>query len=286
MRTTTQLRNLLEADELIVAPGAADALVARIIEQTGFPALYLTGAGVAYTSIGPDLGLLGMSEMVSRLEYICEAVSIPVIADGDTGYGNALSVIRTVRAYEKAGAAAIQLEDQVMPKKCGHLAGKQLIEASEMVNKIKSAVDARKDRDFMIVARTDARAVLGLESAIERAQLYREAGADVIFVEAPESVEEMRQLNSKIKAPTLANMVEGGKTPLLPNQKLAEMGYKIVIYPNSAIRVIARAVSNLMRSLKESGTTQGEFEQMFLFDKVNDIIGLAQWRELEKKYQG
>ena len=286
MRTTTQLRNLLEADELIVAPGAADALVARIIEQTGFPALYFTGAGVAYTSVGPDLGLLGMSEMVSRLEYICEAVSIPVIADGDTGYGNALNVIRTVRAYEKAGAAAIQLEDQVMPKKCGHLAGKQLIEASEMVNKIKSAVDARKDRDFVIVARTDARAVLGLERAIERAQLYREAGADVIFVEAPESVEEMRQLNSKIKAPTLANMVEGGKTPLLPNQKLAEIGYKIVIYPNSAIRVIAKAVSKLMSSLKESGTTQGEFEQMFLFDKVNDIIGLAQWRELEKRYQG
>ncbi len=286
MRTTTQLRNLLEADELIVAPGAADALVARIIEQTGFPALYFTGAGVAYTSVGPDLGLLGMSEMVSRLEYICEAVSIPVIADGDTGYGNALNVIRTVRAYEKAGAAAIQLEDQVMPKKCGHLAGKQLIEASEMVNKIKSAVDARKDRDFVIVARTDARAVLGLESAIERAQLYREAGADVIFVEAPESVEEMRQLNSKIQAPTLANMVEGGKTPLLPNRELKEIGYKIVIYPNSAIRVIAKAVSKLMNSLKESGTTQGEFEQMFLFDKVNDIIGLAQWRELEKRYQG
>ena len=286
MRTTTQLRNLLEADELIVAPGAADALVARIIEQTGFPALYLTGAGVAYTSVGPDLGLLGMSEMVSRLEYICEAVSIPVIADGDTGYGNALNVIRTVRAYEKAGAAAIQLEDQVMPKKCGHLAGKQLIEASEMVNKIKSAVDARKDRDFVIVARTDARAVLGLERAIERAQLYREAGADVIFVEAPESVEEMRQLNSKIQAPTLANMVEGGKTPLLPNRELKEIGYKIVIYPNSAIRVIAKAVSKLMNSLKESGTTQGEFEQMFLFDKVNDIIGLAQWRELEKRYQG
>ncbi len=286
MRTTTQLRNLLEADELIVAPGAADALVARIIEQTGFPALYFTGAGVAYTSVGPDLGLLGMSEMVSRLEYICEAVSIPVIADGDTGYGNALNVIRTVRAYEKAGAAAIQLEDQVMPKKCGHLAGKQLIEASEMVNKIKSAVDARKDRDFVIVARTDARAVLGLERAIERAQLYREAGADVIFVEAPESVEEMRQLNSKIQAPTLANMVEGGKTPLLPNRELKEIGYKIVIYPNSAIRVIAKAVSKLMNSLKESGTTQGEFEQMFLFDKVNDIIGLAQWRELEKRYQG
>lgn len=285
MRTTTRLRNLLEADELIVAPGAADALVARIIEQTGFPALYLTGAGVAYTSIGPDLGLLGMSEMVSRLDYICEAVSIPVIADGDTGYGNALNVIRTVRAYEKAGAAAIQLEDQVMPKKCGHLAGKQLIEASEMVNKIKAAVDARKDQDFLIVARTDARAVLGLERAIERAQRYREAGADVIFVEAPESVEEMRKINSMINAPTLANMVEGGKTPLLPNQNLAEIGYKIVIYPNSAIRVIAKSVSNLMQSLKESGSTQGEFEHMFLFDKVNEIIGLAHWRDLEKEYQ-
>lgn len=285
MRTTTQLRQLLQAGELIVAPGAADALVARIIEQAGFPALYLTGAGVAYTTVGPDLGLLGLSEMVNRLEYISEAVRVPVIADGDTGYGNALNVIRTVRAYEKAGAAAIQLEDQVMPKKCGHLAGKQLIEASEMVHKIKAAADARLDADFVIVARTDARAVLGLEAAIERAQLYLEAGADVIFVEAPESIEEMRQINRQIKAPTLANMVEGGKTPLLPNQKLKDIGYNIVIYPNSAIRVMTKAVSKLMSVLKESGTTQGELEQMFLFNDVNSIIGLDRWKELEKKYQ-
>lgn len=285
MRTTTQLRQLLQAGELIVAPGAADALVARIIEQAGFPALYLTGAGVAYTTVGPDLGLLGMSEMVNRLEYICEAVRVPVIADGDTGYGNALNVIRTVKAYEKAGAAAIQLEDQVMPKKCGHLAGKQLIEASEMVHKIKAAVDARLDSDFVIVARTDARAVLGLNAAIERAQLYLEAGADVIFVEAPESIEEMKEINRRLNAPTLANMVEGGKTPLLPNQKLKEIGYKIVIYPNSAIRVMTKAVSRLMDALKESGTTQGQLDQMFLFNQVNNIIGLDRWKELEKKYQ-
>ncbi|WP_206811542.1 isocitrate lyase/PEP mutase family protein [Paradesulfitobacterium ferrireducens] len=285
MRTTTQLRQLLLAGELIVAPGAADALVARIIEQAGFPALYLTGAGVAYTTVGPDLGLLGMSEMVNRLEYICEAVRVPVIADGDTGYGNALNVIRTVKAYEKAGAAAIQLEDQVMPKKCGHLAGKQLIEASEMVHKIKAAVDARLDSDFVIVARTDARAVLGLNAAIERAQLYLEAGADVIFVEAPESIEEMKEINCRLNAPTLANMVEGGKTPLLPNQKLKEIGYNIVIYPNSAIRVMTKAVSRLMDALKESGTTQGQLDQMFLFNQVNNIIGLDRWKELEKKYQ-
>lgn len=286
MRTTTQLRNLLQSNELIVAPGAADALIARIIEQAGFPALYLTGAGVAYTTVGPDIGLLGMSEMINRLEYICDAVGIPVIADGDTGYGNALNVIRTVKAYEKAGAAAIQLEDQVMPKKCGHLSGKQLIEAGEMANKIKAAADARRDSDFVIVARTDARAVLGLNAAIERAQLYLEAGADIIFVEAPESIEEMQQINRQFNAPTLANMVEGGKTPLLPNQTLQELGYKVVIYPNSAIRVMTKAVSQLMHALKESGTTQGELEQMFLFDKVNQIIGLTQWREMERKYQG
>lgn len=286
MRTTTQLRNLLQSNELIVAPGAADALIARIIEQAGFPALYLTGAGVAYTTVGPDIGLLGMSEMINRLEYICDAVGIPVIADGDTGYGNALNVIRTVKAYEKAGAAAIQLEDQVMPKKCGHLSGKQLIEAGEMANKIKAAADARRDSDFVIVARTDARAVLGLNAAIERAQLYLEAGADIIFVEAPESIEEMQQINRQFNAPTLANMVEGGKTPLLPNQTLQKLGYKVVIYPNSAIRVMTKAVSQLMHALKESGTTQGELEQMFLFDKVNQIIGLTQWREMERKYQG
>lgn len=284
MKVAASLRKLLQGEQLIVAPGAADALVARIIEQAGFPALYITGAGVSYTSVGPDIGLLTMTEMVTRLNYICEAVSIPVIADGDTGYGNPLNVIRTVQSYEKAGAAAIQLEDQIMPKRCGHMSGKQLISSEEMVNKISAATDARKDQDFVIVARTDARSVLGLEAAIERAQQYVEAGADVIFVEAPESIEEMEAINKHLKVPTLANMVEGGKTPLLENKQLHDLGYKIVIYPNSALRVMSKAVSDLMVSLRESGSTQSSMNSMFLFDKVNNILNLPKWQELERRY--
>ncbi|KKM10117.1 carboxyvinyl-carboxyphosphonate phosphorylmutase [Clostridiales bacterium PH28_bin88] len=285
MRQTSRLRKLLSQKDIIIAPGAADALVARIIEKAGFNALYLTGAGVSYTTLGlPDVGLITMTEMVTRAENICSVVNLPVIADGDTGYGNALNVSRTVRAYERAGVAAIQLEDQVFPKHCGHMAGKQLISRQEMVGKIKAALDARTDHDFVVIARTDARGVTGLADALERAQAYEEAGADVIFVEAPESVEEMRRITSAVQLPTLANMVEGGKTPLLSASELQNIGYKIVIFPNTAIRSLIKTVTEVMQELHATGTTKGLLNRMLTFNELNALLGLNRVREQEQRY--
>lgn len=280
-----RLRERLQEKEIVIAPGAYDALTATLCEQAGFEAVYLTGAGVSYSTLGKsDVGLITMTEMADKAAYICDAVSIPVIADGDTGYGNALNVMRTVREYERAGVAAIQLEDQLFPKRCGHLANKALISADEMVAKIHAAVDARKDENFLIIARTDARAVEGLEAAIERALRYEEAGADVIFVEAPTSEEELDQVARRLNKPLLANMVEGGKTPLVPAQRLQEMGYSIVIYPNSVTRVIAKAAADFYRELKQTGSTTGYADRMLTFDQLNQVLGLAQIRQLEQKY--
>ncbi|MCL6448121.1 MAG: oxaloacetate decarboxylase [Armatimonadetes bacterium] len=286
MHQRKKLRELLTKEGIIVAPGAADALVAKIIEKAGFQALYLTGAGVSFTTLGlPDLGLLTMTEMVGRAENICSAVEIPVIADGDNGYGNALNVVRTVRAYERAGVAAIQLEDQAFPKRCGHLAGKQLISRQEMVGKIKAALDARADDDFVVIVRTDARAVNGLADALERAKAYEEAGADVIFVEAPETVEEMRRITSAVEVPTMANMVEGGRTPLLSARELEQIGYKIVIFPNAALRVIARTVTEMMQVLYVTGTTRSLLDRMLTFEEINELVGIKEMRELEERYK-
>ena len=215
MKPTQTLRALINRKGIIVAPGAHDALVARIIARTGFNALYMTGGGISYTTLGkPDIGLITLSEMVQKAAYICEASELPVIADGDTGYGNALNVMRTVKEYERAGVACVQLEDQVLPKRCGHMSGKALVSKGEMIGKIKAACDTRIDHDFLIMARTDARAVEGLGSALERAHLYREAGADILFIEAPESVDEMKQLCAEfVGVPLLANMVEEGRRP-------------------------------------------------------------------------
>lgn len=280
-----RLRERLQEKEILLAPGAYDALTATLCEQAGFEAVYLTGAGVSYSTLGKsDVGLITMSEMAEKAAYICEAVSIPVIADGDTGYGNALNVMRTVREYERAGVAAIQLEDQQFPKRCGHLANKALISADEMVAKIHAALDARKDENFLIIARTDARAVEGMDAAIERALRYEEAGADVIFVEAPASEEELRHVARQLHKPLLANMVEGGKTPLIPAQQLQEMGYSIVIYPNSVTRVIAKAAGEFYRELKATGTTTGYATRMLQFDELNQVLGLAYIRQLEQKY--
>lgn len=285
MKQTKRFRQILQGKEIIVAPGAADCLVAKVIEKAAFPAVYLTGAGVSYTCLGlPDVGLVTMSEMVMRAEQICSSIAIPVIADGDTGYGNALNVQRTVRAYEQAGVAAIQLEDQVFPKRCGHMSGKQLISEQEMVGKLKAAVDARVDEDFVIIARTDARMVDGLEHALERARAYQEAGADVIFVEGPESPEELKKIAATISLPTLANMVEGGRTPLLTTKELADMGFKIVIYPNAAIRVISKALLGLMKEIAEQGTTKGYLDNMLMFGEFNELLGLKELREKESRY--
>ncbi|HZJ90478.1 MAG TPA: oxaloacetate decarboxylase [Oscillospiraceae bacterium] len=285
MKRTTQLRKLFESGEIIVAPGAHDALTAKIIDKVGFSAVYMTGYGQAASHLGnPDVGLLTMTEMVARAAAIVETTEIPVIADADTGFGNAINVMRTVREYEKAGVACIQLEDQLMPKKCGHMLGRQVIPKKEMVGKIKAAVDARQDPDFMIMARTDARTVFGIEEALERGLAYQEAGADIIFIESPESEAEMEEINKTISVYTLANMVEGGRTPLLPNEQLEKLGYDLIIYPTASTYVTTKAMKTLMERLKEEGTTTNMVSDMVTFSEFNDLIGLADIRELEEKY--
>ncbi|TWH48084.1 oxaloacetate decarboxylase [Sporomusa sp. KB1] len=285
MKKTTVLRQLLAGKSIVVTPGAHDALTAKIIEKTGFPAVYMTGYGQAASHLGkPDVGLLTMTEMVARAANIVEAVSIPVIADADTGFGNAVNVMRTVREYEKAGVAAIQLEDQVAPKKCGHMTGRQVVSKEEMVGKIKAAVDARCDNDLVIIARTDARTVHGINEALDRAKAYEEAGADLLFVESPESIEEMKLITSSFNIPVLANMVEGGRTPLLLNQELEKIGYDIVIYPTASTYSVCLAVSRLMQNLKQTGTTAGMMDEMIKFTEFNELIGLPQIRELERVY--
>lgn len=280
-----KLRQLIENDHILVAPGAHDALTAKIIEKVGFQAVYMTGYGQAASHLGqPDVGLLTMSEMADRARNIAEAVQIPVIADADTGFGNAINVMRTMRAYEKAGVAAIQLEDQVAPKKCGHMTGRQVVPKDEMVWKIKAAVDARQDQDLMIIARTDARTVHGLEEALERGKAYEEAGADIIFIESPESVEEMKQINATIEVPVLANMVEGGRTPLLNNSELEDLGYDLVIYPTASTYITAKVIKQLMETLMKEGTTASLMKEMVTFSEFNDLIGLNVIRELEAKY--
>lgn len=285
MRKTTQLRKLLNDKEILVAPGAHDALTARIIEQCGFQAVYMTGYGQAASYLGtPDIGLLSMSEMVDRARKLACAVNIPVIADGDTGFGNAVTVMRTVAEYEAAGVAAIQLEDQVAPKRCGHMLGRKVISMSEMVGKIEAAVAARTDDDFVIIARTDARTDHGLDEAIRRGKAYEEAGADVIFVESVENADEMKRVHDVIKKPTLANMVEGGRTTLLPNNELEAIGYDLVIYPTASTYVTSKAMQELMMHLMQQGTTSGYVDNMITFADFNRLIGLEEYREKEAKY--
>ena len=279
------LRKILQEPEILVAPGAHNAFTARIIEQTGFRAVYLTGSGASMDLLGmPDLGFLTMTEMVAHASNIVQATRLPVIADADTGYGNALNVMRTIREYERAGAAGVHIEDQVAPKRCGHFAGKEVISREEMIGKIKAALDARRDLGFLIIARTDARAVLGLEEAIERGKAYQKAGADMIFVDAPESVEELRLIPRSIPAPLMVNMSEGGKTPLIGARELQEMGYRLVIYPRSAAGAAAKAIQELLAALKKEGTTKNYLDRIVSFEGRNQITGLADYQELEKKY--
>jgi len=286
MKKTTSLRELLKQPGIIAAPGAHNAFTAKIIEQTGsFQAVYMTGSGAAMSLIGePDIGFLTMTEMVTHARNMANAVSLPIIADADTGYGNAINVVRTVKEYERAGVAAIHLEDQITPKKCGHFEGKKVVSKNEMVGKIKAAVDTREDPDFVLIARTDARAVLGLEEGIERAQAYVEAGADAIFFEAPQSLEELKIIVRSINAPLMVNMDEGTKTPLLTIQELDQMGFKIVIFPRSAPCASAKTIQELMQLLKETGTTKGFLDRIVTFEGRNLITGLARYKEMEKKY--
>ena len=285
MRKTTMLRQMMTGKQIVVAPGAHDALTAKIIEQVGFSAVYMTGYGQAASHLGkPDVGLLTLTEMVARASNIVEAVNVPVIADADTGFGNAVNVMRTLREYEKAGVAAIQLEDQVAPKKCGHMTGRQVVSKEEMVGKIKAAADVRTDPDLMIIARTDARTVHGIGEALERAKAYEEAGADILFIESPESVEEMKQITTSFKVPVLANMVEGGRTPFLPVQDLQGLGYDLVIFPTASTYLVTKALTRLMTVLKDTGTTASLIPEMITFEEFNDLIGLTKIREIESRY--
>jgi len=282
--TGPALRERLSRPEILVAPGVHDALAAKIAERAGFEAVYFTGAGFSYTHLGtPDLGLVSLSETVWRLAAIAEATRLPVIADGDTGYGNALNIGRTVREFERAGAAAIQIEDQAFPKRCGHLTGKALISAEEMVGKIKAAVDARRT-GLLVIGRTDARSVEGFEAALERALSYKEAGADVLFVEAPESRAELERVAGALPPPAMANMVEGGVTPMLSARELEAAGYRLVIFPGAAVRVSAAAMVRLMRVLREQGTTDGLSGEMLSFEELNDLLGLPEFQRREKRY--
>ena len=280
------LRRLLKEEEILLAPGCFNALSARLVEQAGFKAIYVSGAAIAGNFLGyPDIGLTTMSEVLENARNIVRVTSLPVICDADTGFGNAINMMRTVREFESAGLAGIQIEDQVMPKKCGHTEGKLLISKAEMVQKVKAAVDARQDPDFVFVVRTDAIAVNGMDDALDRALAYQEAGADVVFVEAPRTLEEMRRICRTIKAPLLANMVEGGgKTPILPLQELKEMGYKLVIYPVSAHMAAIKAMQEVLAVLKQDGTTARFASQMVPFQEMFEVVGRSKFTALEKKY--
>jgi len=284
MTPRQRMRRLIARTGYTMAPGAYDTLTARLVEQAGFEAVYLTGGGYSRANGYPDLGLLTLSENVRFIGLTVEAVDIPVIADADTGYGNAINVLRTVREYEKSGVAAFHIEDQVSPKKCGHYEGKEVIGIAEMVGKIHAAVDTRQDPDLVIIARSDARAVEGLQAAIDRVNAYLEAGADVGFVEAPQNVEELRIVGHNVQGPALVNVFEGGKTPMLPASELEAMGFRLGIYPSQTHRAAIRAAQRVLAALKEDGDTRRIETELATFQEREDAVGTARWRALEEKY--
>jgi len=281
-----RLRALLESGQTIVAPGAFDPLSARLVEEAGFPAVYMTGFGTSAALIGrPDVGLLTMTEMVGNAGRIAACVDIPVIADADTGYGNPLNVIRTVGAYEAAGVAGIHIEDQVAPKKCGHLEGKLVIPAEEMAEKVRAAVEARTQPEFVIIARTDARAVEGLERALQRGRMYREAGADVLFIEALTSEAEAEAAVQALPGvPLLFNWAEGGKTPPIGLDRLEAMGYRIVIFPIGTLLAATGAMRRILQEIAQAGTPAAAMHELPTFAEFVDFIGLPQVREAEQRY--
>jgi 2-methylisocitrate lyase-like PEP mutase family enzyme len=286
MTKAKQLRELLAGDELIVAPGIYDGVSAALVSKLGFSAAYMTGAGVVASAYGlPDIGLATLTEMADRARVISGLLEIPLIADADTGYGSPINVIRTVHEYERAGVAAIQLEDQTFPKRCGHLAGKEVVSADQFARTLAAAVEARRDPDTVIVARTDARAPLGLDEAITRANRYAEVGADVIFVEAPRSEDEIEQIAAAVDAPLLLNLVPGGLTPELDHQRLAELGYRIAIYPGALIMALVPAAIEALTALRGRGRGHGDEEHVPGPEAFFDLFGLTDWQELGSRYE-
>ncbi len=276
---------MLSSNKPIVVPGVFDAIGAKIAQKVGFPAMFQTGYGTSATFFGmPDYGFVGPTETVENARRICNAVSVPVIVDSDTGYGNALSVWKLVKELESAGASGIFLEDQRWPKRCGHMSGKEVIRKEEYAEKLQAALDARSSKDFIIVARTDARATEGLDKAIERGLYYKKIGADVIFVEAPKSIQEMKKIGKSIKAPLVANMIEGGATPLSSSKKLHDMGFKIILYPLSILFANAYASLEILKELKKTGTTSKFNKKLVSFDQFNDLVELPKFRKLETRY--
>lgn len=285
MSKAKKLREMLNSGKIVMMPGAYDAWSARCVEQAGFGAVYMTGYGVSASVLGsPDIGLISYAEMVTVVRNICSAVSIPLIADADNGYGSPLNVIRTMRGYEQAGAAGIQLEDQVMPKRCGHMEGKQLITKDEMAAKVRAAVHARSNPDTVIIARTDAVAVTGYDDAIDRALAYKAAGADVIFVEALQNREQVEKTAALVGAPLVANMVEHGKTPLDTASDLYKMGFRIAVYPTLPIFTATKALNDVLRTLKETEDISACLAQEVDFPSFNKQIGLDELRALEKSF--
>jgi 2,3-dimethylmalate lyase len=286
-RKKKAFRQRVQERQVIVAPGVYDAFTAKLATHVGFEALYVTGAGVAASLLGvPDIGLVTMTEQLEQARRIADATEIPVVCDADTGYGNALNVARTVRAFENAGLCAIHLEDQVMPKKCGHLEGKKLVSTEEIANKLKAALDARTDDDFLIIARTDARAVHGLQQAIERGLRFAEIGADMIFIEAPEGIDELVTIGRSFpRVPLLVNRGGGGKTPALSALELEAMGFRMVIFPGDTQKAAGKAALKVLATLKERGNVDTLQDMMMTFEERFEVLGLSQFREMERLYE-
>ncbi len=285
-RQLPNLRPRLERKELLVAPGVFDGISARIADQMGFEALYMTGYGTVASHLGlPDAGIATYTDMVSRVNVLANGTKTPLIADGDTGYGGLLNVQYTVRGYETAGAVAIQIEDQEFPKKCGHMLGRRVVPIEDMVDKVKVAVASRDSSDFLIIARTDARTTHGLDEALRRADAYAKAGADILFVESPESIEEMRTIGKSFDRPLMANMVEGGRTPIVDRKTLEELGYSIAIFPGLGFLAAGDALRKVYRHLREHGSSVGVDAPLYKFSEFSDLMGFGAVAEFDKTYR-
>ena len=286
MKRTTRFKNLIHDSRILSLPGIHDPLTARIAQQIGFEAITCGGYSISASMLGaPDVSVLSVSEMADHYARVCDAVDLPVFGDGDTGFGNITNTARTVRSYERSGLAGMFIEDQVFPKRCGHMTGKDVAPIEEMVGKLKCALDAREDPDFVIMARTDANAVYGIDIAIERAQIYREVGADLIFVEAPININEMQRICDEVDGPCLANNIEGGASPVLPADKLQDIGYAVFTNPVALTHAVAHMAFDILGALKRDGTTQAVADRIMDFEAFHEVVGLKEIRDGERSYQ-